>query len=373
MNQTESISACEERMLQIHGRYMLHFADQSRITRHVEILDELVPELESLARELEALGQDERVETLREQAKERLALYVGERELIQEVQVAGPMAVEVAVLMERAEIVRATYRRHYAGESRLTRDWLQLDGMVDDLVEIQQQLSTLSSGYGASEAVSGAVKTVTNELDLYRREVREIKAAQRDASGEKRFGMLATLANNQFALYRGHFAGHGRSSRRADRLELVISNLRLVFGNMKRLNQGELSDDVAATHRGNMETVSDRLDAYRIELEAVRDAQAGMDANDRVSSLEAEARRILGEYQTAFAGQDRRTRDMTLLTMLSDRMTDVESELREMTGAFSTLDLLTQAHTLATDALNLLNRERRKVADAQSGQSEGSD
>mgnify|MGYP001231438781 CR=1 FL=1 len=98
MENTQDLEALEERMLRVHGRYMLHFAEQSRLTRHVEILAELVPELDEILTGLEALNSaDEKISALTARAKERRDLYANEQKLIEEAQAAGPRAVEVAV------------------------------------------------------------------------------------------------------------------------------------------------------------------------------------------------------------------------------------------------------------------------------------
>ena len=366
MDEVTKLAELEERAKQVHGQYMLHFADQSRLTRRIGTLEGLIEASEEVVVGLRSLTKKrEDVVELEERVSKRLAMYREEVELIREAQTVGPQAIEVAMIMGRVDILREVYKRHYAGASRITRDWLQLDNLVDDLSDHQEALSRLASAYGSSEGLRSGLDLIGRELKLYRSEVREIKDAQTGAEGERLFSLLAELANAQFTNYRRYFADMGRGTRHLPRLERIISNLRLIAGKMKRLNVAVLSAESKKQHLGNIEIVRTRTEAFQAEMSAVTEAIDTLTPKDRIAGLRGEAHRILAAYREEFAGRDRRTRDLELLSGLCDRMQDVEIELRVNGVELEGLEERTDDHAMALDALGLLIREYNLVKDSQ--------
>jgi hypothetical protein len=132
---TQTDSSPEVELQNAHHRYLLHFAEQSRITRHIPTLQGII---ESTEDALARLPSNKDSADARTKAEERIAMFREEISAIAKAQEAGPEVIEATVLAQRGQMIRAEYQRHFAGQSRGTRDWLRLEGMADDLAELQE-------------------------------------------------------------------------------------------------------------------------------------------------------------------------------------------------------------------------------------------
>src|SRR5690606_11604775 len=84
-------------------------------------------------------------------------------------------------------------------------------------------------------------RTVVREnLAQYQKEIDLIEKAQASGTADEQASLLATLANGQFSVYQGHFAGEPRVSRRPALLMRVISELRKIKERMVAFKQSGL-------------------------------------------------------------------------------------------------------------------------------------
>ena len=93
---------------------------------------------------------------------------------------------------------------------------------------------------------------------------------------------------------------------------------------MKALQAQGLHSDMNAK---NIESIDERMAAYRKEVEAIRTQKQQTTFEQLVSALGGAANDLFEEYRKHFAGQDRRTRDLSILDRLLDGL--LEEDLIE--------------------------------------------
>ena len=96
---------------------------------------------------------------------------------------------------------------------------------------------------------------------------------------------------------------------------------------MNALQIQGLHDDA---NERNMQIVGERLGMYRKELEAVRGARQGTTMERLVHALGEEANSLFEEYRGHFAGQDRATRDLSLLDRLFEALHDIARQMEDL-------------------------------------------
>lgn len=351
----------KERADAIYASYAANFAGKPRATRDVALIETLISDLGAIVDEARTLMNGDRNPAMLsfiETASENLERYQNERTAIRDAQ-ANPHTVATAGLANRANRTFDVYRRHFAGQDRGTRDRMLLHEMVGELEEIQRRMQNL-----VEQGADGArrdLETVTQQLGMYRDEVTNIARAQTVGTQEEVANRLAQLANAQFALYRNHFAGKSRVSRRPALLERIIANLEEYQAEML-----ELRDDGYASemNRNNIRIVDQNLELYRKELTEIRNARTETAVSDLAGALGGAANDIFKTYGEQFAGKDRRTRDLDLLSVLCDQLREIALQMREIADE---IDLETNNNNLhiVEERWSTYEDEYRRIAEAK--------
>ena len=359
----KSVQELESAAQRINSTYILRFAEQPRITRDPSVLDKMIADSKALLEDLKrARKTGKRLPAdLRKNVKERLSLYETEKGAVKQAQGAGANAVEAARLGHRANNVFYGYARHFAGQSRETRDLGLMDEIVENLEGILGEMEALERTYGALEGLTRDQGVVKERLELYRSERTKIGDAYGDGEPDQRSGRLATLANAQFQIYRNHFAGKSRLSRRPSLIQRVIKGLAKIEDDMNTLKSGgKLSSDASGHNDANIKIVIDRRSAYEAELVEIRKAKESEDLDRIVRAFGEAVDQVMSEYGENFAGKDRGTRDLNLLSSLCDRMGECENQLTKL---LEIRESTQNEHNLAVsrDMQHLLEREWRKI------------
>lgn len=316
------------RLDEVRARYGFRFAGKPRATRNLAELDELLAAARQIATDAASLGAAGA--EVKQAAEEQVATYDEERTRIIGVQAAGPNVKAAARLGTRANLVFGLYRRHFAGHSRSTRDLALLDDIIEQLRAIGGQLRDLLAAERIAIAEDHA-GVVERQIEMYVSEAEQIRSAQDGASGSDRTGILASVANQQFTMYRAHFAGKPRVSRRPQLLERIVGTLDGIAPQMQALiDSGEGVD----TNTKNLGIVKERAGAYRAELANVEQARQNASVFELIDALGQAANAVFEEYAQHFAGQSRETRDLTLLTTLCDRLQELERQMTQIGAAY---------------------------------------
>ena len=84
----------------------------------------------------------------------------------------------------------------------------------EDLRQIDKRMTQLLEGSDKKSADFEKDRQVVREnLTQYQKEIELVEEAQATGTPDEQASVLAALANNQFAVYQGHFAGEPRVSR----------------------------------------------------------------------------------------------------------------------------------------------------------------
>lgn len=347
----------KQRSNSLHNRYVFAFAGKPRATRRIEEMDSIIRDANALLAEVDAAKTSgEGADLIRERAD----LYRTERLAIQTAQAAGPLVRAAAVLATRANFAFSLYRRHFAGLDRRTRDAALLQDVIGWLEQVQSDLSQIGTSISET-GVHDDLDLIGRNLEAYRNEVTAILEARTQGTIEERAGRLADRANGQFEAYRVHFAGRERLSRRPALLRRLVNTVDGISNEMAAVSREGFNGEF---HGKNRDIVAERLKAYRAEQEAVSGVREKTDVDALISSLAKEANAIMEEYNRGFAGQERATRDLSLLSGIVDRMIEIERQMWDLDRA---LEDPTNARNLSIvqDMLLVYLREYDMIREAR--------
>lgn len=306
--------------------YDSKFAGQSRGTRDISEMDGLIKRVKNVLMQIDATpnaSRDSELSSLKADAQEQLKMFEGEKAAIAEAKSAGPDFEVFAPLAQTANFVMARYRRHFAGKSRSTRDLGLMEEMVDDLSTVSTQMSAIISKNGAAP-FRRDLEAVTQALTMYRSERDEISRAYGAGTPEEQSGNLASLANAQFDIYRDHFAGKSRTSRRVELLERMVRNLERIKTRMMDLSR---ESAVAQINKDNIGVIDGNIETYRKEIEEIRKAKESSSIDDLAGNLGGAANEVFDEYRNRYAGKDRRTVDRDRLSVMCDLLGEIERQM----------------------------------------------
>ncbi len=345
----------------IFQRYDENFAGKPRATRSLELLDGLIGELESLVEEARAGlngGRDPAMISMLETARENLEVYQKEREAIAQAKAEGPTTAEGTELARRANLTFGRYHRHFAGEDRRTRD---LGLLLELIEELDETLKAMKAEEAAGRDMGPNPEIVERNLAMYRREFTAIQEAQASGTRQEQADTLATLANGQFRLYREHFAGKGRHTRRRELLERMVGELQRILGAMNELERQGLDSE---SNLRNIGIVEENLKVYATELKEIDKAKASVTASQLAGSLGAAANEIMAEYREGFAGKSRSTRSLEKLSLLADQILEVGLQMRALDEEDPS-EVNTKNLGIVLDAWALYESEYRRIEEAQ--------
>jgi hypothetical protein len=358
-----TIEALKKQVDDISAEYAGRFAGHSRVTRSLEELDGIIGRASDVVQRLDGLpksAKDEEVTALLDTAKGNLELYRAERLEIQKAKAEGPELEEFSRLGTQANFVFARYRRHFAGKSRATRDLGMLAEMIDDLNKIQPRMKDIV-GKTKIAGLKDDFELVTNNIKLYTAERGEIVDARGAGTPEEQADILAEVANGQFQLYTDHFANKARISRRPQLLQRMIDNLKLVKDRMQGLKKAGLKSE---QNEKNIEIVSSNLQMYINELAEVRKARAAVKLVELMGTLGTAANDVMEDYRKDFAGKDRKTRDLDMLSVLCDQLGEIGRQMYDL-GRAEPNESNTSNLAIVTDNLAMFEAEYANIETAK--------
>ena len=347
----------------INSEYSDHFAGQNRATRELAKLDSLVSRIKSLLARIEAIpamARGPELDSLRTDIDEQRKIFEAERPQIERAKKLGPVLERFAPLATAANATFARYARHFAGQSRDTRDIDLLDDMMDELVRTEREMGEVISRT-PSDDFRNDRKIVQDNLEMYRGEREQIVKTQSSGSPEARAERCASMANNQFESYRQHFAGQNRLTRRPQLLQRMIKTLERVQGMMREV---EKSSHGAEFNKGNIDIVEQNLTMYRSELAEIRKVKETNSLDDLAGNLGDSANQFFAQYREGFAGKNRTTVDLALLGRICDQLYEVFRQMRDIDRT-KKVEMNTKNLEIVTDQLSLFGREYDEIVKAR--------
>lgn len=317
---------------QIDHEYANDFAGHSRLTRDLTQLDTMIKRAQSVLERIDQIpgaAQGPDLARLRQAATQSIQLYGAERQAIVQAQEVGPTFESFSLEATSANLVFARYARHFAGKDRSTRDVALLGELVEELKQIDKRMAQLLEERAVPDFDKDR-QIVKDNLVQYQKEIGLIEAALVSGTPETQASFLATLANDQFAVYQAHFAGEPRVSRRPVLLMRVIGSLKKIHEHMMALKKGGLDIEF---NTKNILIVEDRLAVYERELTEVRKVRQATPMTDIMGELGGAANKLFDEYRQNFADKARQQADVKRLGNICDKLSELRRQMLEMSFA----------------------------------------
>lgn len=162
--------------------YQRHLAGQARVSRRPELLARVVRALESVSQQMRD-GEFDALESRADHdaniaiVDERLGAYREELQAIREVREDTPRRELIGSLGAAANDLMATYREHFAGKDRKTRDRELMARLADQMIEIELQMTELDAEH-PDDTNAKNLGIVRQQIDLYTEEWTKIGEAQ---------------------------------------------------------------------------------------------------------------------------------------------------------------------------------------------------
>ncbi|MSQ02184.1 MAG: hypothetical protein EXR71_09880 [Myxococcales bacterium] len=306
----------------LHDRYRRAFAGRARVSRDLAALDGLIADTEAL---LPALAQST---SLRGEVGERLATYRKERETIATIQAGGEDARVAWRHVEWTEANLSRYRREFGGQNRSTRDLGLLQELAAEEARALAAAAPLAKKLAESN-LSARVDELGKNVALYTEEVGRIRSARAALRPVDRVATLAALANRQFGLYRTHFEGKPRASRRAGLLERIHANLTSIHQEMLAARDAGVT---ASGHAENIGKVAARVSHHRDEVAKIKEAVVNTPTSKLAPMLGDDANAWIARYRAEFAGKPRQGRNLAALAEICDGLHEVARTMRDLGG-----------------------------------------
>ncbi|MBX3261339.1 MAG: hypothetical protein KIS78_14810 [Labilithrix sp.] len=348
---------------ELDREYAAGFAGQSRQTRDLDVLDEIIARTSSVLERVDQIpsaAQGPELVRLRETALQNLGLYSQERAAIQRAQEVGPTFEAFSNEATSANLVFGRYARHFAGKDRSTRDLALLGELVEELKQIEKRMTTLLDESNVKEFERDR-KVVRDNVAQYQSEIELIENAQKSGTPDQRASILASLANDQFAVYQAHFAGEPRISRRPALLMRIISSLKKIHERMVGYRDGGLDLDF---NNKNIKIVEDRLKIYEGELVEIRKVRQATAMPDIMGELGGAANKLFDDYRSAFADKPRAQVDLAKLGVICDKLAEIRRQMSEMSWAEDN-EMNAKNLDIVTEQLVMFEGEYEAVVSAQ--------
>jgi len=330
----ESIRTLSDKL---HNRWTREFAGKPRHTRNLGELEKLLEKAAGLTHKAKGIP-GEKGDALEKVVVERWKLYRGERDAIAESQYDRPVVGEIHDLGQRIERALAVWRRHYAGRDRRTRDLPRLDEVIQILSVAVPRLESLQEH---PEVRRESLEGLRGQVEVLRDERGEIEKLRRGSDASQRNVSILAEAQSALDQYRVHFARQPRATCTPARLERIINMMTNALAELRALPVPAEAEAAEALTK-NQALLDSHLAAWKTELPLLIAAKEGIQPRDLTNQLGAVANQLFQTYQREFAGKERSTRNLQLLSDLCDRLTEVG-------------ELMTQHDTATREAINRKN------------------
>jgi len=324
-----TLESLETELAELDARYEEGYAGKDRNAVDPGGLIELTARATKGKEKLEAIGAltaGDNAALLTQGFAERIALYQRELTMVRAAKEMGPTFERFSLEGTAANFVFDRYTRHFAGQSRDTRDAGLLKELIEELKQIKKRMNALATKK-LPEPMANDLELVQSNIDRYQIEEREIPRAQADGTQDDQANRLASLANAQFAIYQTFFAGQSRLTRRPALLVRVIENLKGYKTKMFDLkNRGLVSE----SNNGNITIVEGRLAAYEKELIEIRKVRSDNKLVDIMGALGNAANDLFTEYRADFAGKDRASVSLEQLGLLIDKLDEIRRQMEDL-------------------------------------------
>jgi len=257
----------------VFARYRRHFAGKPRPTRDLGLLAEMIEDLTKIQTRMRSLvvGKDEpTVQQDLQTVSENLKMYVQERGEIAGARNSGTAEERADMLADAANVQFQVYQDHFANMARITRRPELLQRVLDSLKQLKQGMQALKTEGHSSPTNDRNMEIVQTNLDMYERELKEIRKARAGVKLADLMGSLGGAANDVMNEYQEHFAGKDRATRDIELLGRMCDRMGEILRQMQALGRAEKNE----MNLRNMAITTDNLVMLETEFEQIRKMRA---------------------------------------------------------------------------------------------------
>jgi hypothetical protein len=325
-----TIQSVMEQSDKLHGRWMRDFAGKPRHTRDLDELEKLIEKSSVLLKKAKGLP-GEKGDQVEKTVAERLKLYQNERTAIAEAKFVRPEVAEIHALAQTVERAFAVWRRHYGGKDRRTRDLPLLERTIERLDAAVKRLNELAD---QPEVKKDQLPTIISQHEVMKDERGEIEKLRKSLVPAQQPVHLLAEAQAKIDRYRIHYAGQPRLSCSLALMDTLIADLERVTSELKTIRssfgtpaEGTPEAQLKPQLDQNLTIVEQHLAGFKRERTLIDEAASKATPREFTTSLGAAANQIFKTWDQHFAGQNRTTRDVKLLSDMCDRLTDIAEQM----------------------------------------------
>lgn len=306
-------SDLNDELQRLNQHYDLHFADQPRATRDLQLLALMIEDAEKLTAQVtDAMGahgdtlhapSQPGVRTgldLQQDVRACLdALRTEHQSITHAMHQGGKGIQERTLLAVRIDLIAHRYQRHFAGQRRSTRVLSRLDEMISDLEE-QRVIAQQMVRHDANPSLSRQLARIDAMIAMYRAEQQAIIAARRVGDAQTQAGMLGAAANTLMVTYQQHFPHTSQGlgvhvGQRPELLRGLIGDLTTLQQEMQILSHQGLA---WPPHHANVTIVTQTLAQWKHHLTTLTEMRSNATPHAVRSALYEEADDVLARYNT---------------------------------------------------------------------------
>ncbi len=323
------------RLDELHLRFQLHFLDHVRLTRNLRQLDALILESQALALDAaeaaRLLPNDDWTRVSLAQQR-RLEVYEDARGAIAQAHaVAGLRDREASLMTARGRLVLHRYVRHFAGQTRRTRDPGRLKEMIGDLLALWKHLEPLATRLQVP-SVAEEVSAIGQFIGFFLAEQEELtKAWQSGSRFEQAEGLEEVVANLQ-SDWQALVLSTPRELRRVALLDRLIATLDQALEHLMALRHANMPEELEVL----VQHAAELLVAWQDERALTVAAQDSAPVDD--AALHALGRDLYVTWRQQIAGEKAK-RDRQWLAVHCDRVEEVERLLTARAGGLENDEL----------------------------------
>lgn len=312
----------EQTLQNIDAQYQMHFAGHPRFSRDIRLIKRMSEEARAALTSAESAGLGELADRIRKQ----LTLFETETKAIEAVQSADTASFLAYDYRSWLDLIHNRYQRSFAGQSRGDRDQYLLRDLLDCLAEFAEGIAKLTQR-SDHEVVQEVEQQAKEHQTLFQVELAHINDLRTKGDVGNRSHLLAGDANRIFATWKNHFANRPRISRRAERLEKMVTELKAIAAQMKVLTE---HPEVADLNQKNYDICAQREAFYTKELTEIRNAKSAANFDTLVAELGKAASELSQQYGERFAGKPRNEVSLETLETLCEGLFDLAIQMNRL-------------------------------------------
>lgn len=248
--------------------------------------------------------------------------------------------------------VHNRYRSRFAGFPRITRDTEELTAILGEAKKLAENASSMD----AAEA-----DRIKSNVELYEKEIENIKEAQSEGPAAMVVHRLSTWANFVQARYARAFAGQERRTRDLGILAELIEDADRLLSEMRTIAAKGAINGLAEA----IQLTENNLKIYRVERERIREDRKKVFGAERGTLFAKLANEQFNRYRLHFANKSRVSRNPQLMQVIVDALQEILDGMEALLADGFNTEVHKKNIDLVKNNLNVYKGELTNIRTAQ--------